>query len=361
MRSLIMKYVTWVVLVVVLGILMVGGSCEREQGNDLVVVDDNPYFSVMFYNVENLFDTLAVAGAPDEEFTPGSEKEWNSRKLFDKLDKIARVAAEVDSSGYPEIIGLCEVENRDVLEMLVNTTSLKGQGYQIVHKESPDYRGIDVALLYKESTFALEDYRLWPVWFPFDEGYSTREVLYVKGNLDQQGSVHFFVNHWPSRSGGEIETRPKRIFVAEMVRTKVDSILQTDPQARIILMGDLNDEPDDLSVVSGLNALGEYADPQGDELYSMTRYLQKNDFGGSYKYQGNWNHLDQFVVSGTLLDTTQALYCRLTDVRTGDLEYLFEEDKTYMGVKPFRTYLGDFYHGGYSDHLPVILRIRYPQ
>ncbi|MCD6347293.1 MAG: endonuclease, partial [Bacteroidales bacterium] len=197
------------------------------------------------------------------------------------------------------------------------------------------------------------------VWFPFLEGYSTREVLYVKGNLAGKGEVHVFVNHWPSRSGGEIESRPKRVFVAELVRSKVDSIFKTDSDARIIITGDFNDEPNDLSIVSGLNGLQTYDNPVPENLYALSMYLKKNSSIGSYKYKGNWNLLDQFIVSSSLLDTTQTLYCRPTDLDIIQRYYLFEEDKTYMGKKPFRTYLGNYYHGGYSDHLPVEIKLRY--
>ncbi len=346
-------------LVLIIAVIVMAASCDKET--EIVIKDNNPYHQVAFYNVENFFDTLDSPATADEEFTPAAEKNWNTSKLFDKIRKIERVITELDSTVLPAVVGFCEVENRDVLELLVKTTSLKDAGYQIVHKESPDYRGIDVALLYKDDVFELIDYKLWQVIFPFDTEYSTREVLYVKGNLDKLGDLHVLVNHWPSRSGGEIESRPRRIFVAEMVKSKVDSIFSTDRNARIIITGDFNDEPDDLSIVSGLSAYTSFDDPKPQSLFALSKYLQNNSEIGSYKYQGNWNMLDQFVISSALLDTAAIMYCRPQDLGIMNQPYLFEEDDRFMGKKPYRTYLGNYYNGGYSDHLPVNLKIRYKE
>jgi hypothetical protein len=347
-------------LLFILALGLMAGACEREgQEQEEPVVDLNPFHRMLFYNVENLFDTLDQPETRDEEFMPGSDKEWNTDKLFDKVFKIAKVVEDAGDGTWPPLIGLCEVENRDVLELMLASTNMKAAGYEIVHKESPDYRGIDVALLYRTDLFDLQSYSLYQVWFPFNAGYSTREVLYAKGNLAGTGEIHLFVNHWPSRSGGEIESRPKRIFVAELVRTKVDSIFGQDPKARIIITGDFNDEPDDLSIVSGLNGLHSYDKPKDGNLYAISKYLMENSSIGSYKYKGDWNSLDQFVVSGALLDTTGSIYCRPSDLGIIERHYLFQEDNTYMGKKPFRTYLGDYFNGGYSDHLPVELKLRY--
>ncbi len=337
--------------------VLIAGSCEKQDPP--VIVDSNPYHSILFYNVENLFDTLDHPEKPDEEFTPEGDKEWNTQKYYHKINKIGRVLKEIGTEQWPVVIGLCEIENRQVLEDLILSDQLAGADYAIVHKESPDYRGIDVALLYRPNLFNLIDYHAWSVWFPFDINYSTREVLYVVGELAGMGKLHVLVNHWPSRSGGEIETRPKRIFVAEMVRTKIDSILSTEPDARIVVTGDFNDEPNDLSIVSGLSAWTDFKKPKSAHLYAISHDLQINSEIGSYKYKGNWNMLDQYVVSGSLLDTTKTLYCRPTDLSIISYPFLLETDKTYMGKKPMRSFLGDYYQGGYSDHLPVQLNLRY--
>ena len=334
-------------------------SCSCEKNIPANQADANPYYRMMFYNVENLFDTLDNPGTVDEEFMPEDEKNWNSDKYYDKLKNIARVISDVGDGDYPVLVGLCEIENLSVLEGLTLATSLKDVAYQIVHKESPDFRGIDVALLFRPDVFKLLNYNTWPVWIPFSPDTRTREILYACGELPGRDTIHIFVNHWPSRSGGEVESRPKRIFVAEMLRTKVDSILLMDPDARIVITGDFNDEPTDLSIVSGLSAFSSFDDPQNKRLYNTSHFLQKNISTGSYKYRGDWNMLDQFIVSGSLLDTSANIYTSPFDVHLFEKDYLLEKDDTFLGVKPFRTYLGDYYHGGFSDHLPVYLDIRY--
>ena len=342
--------------------LLLALSCSCEKKVPEVIDDSNPYFRFMFYNVENLFDTINNPDKPDEEFLPGGDKKWNSSKYYDKLNKIAKVIKDVGGDKFPPLVGLCEIESLEVLEGLTLATDLKEAGYNIVHKESPDYRGIDVAFLYRPDVFELDDYKTHQVWFPFDEDYSTREILYVKGRLKGEETVHIFINHWPSRSGGETETRPKRVFVAEMLRTRVDSILLLDRQSRIIITGDFNDEPTDLSIVSGLSTFydfEDYGEIETTKLYNPSHYLDKTSNRASYKFKGNWNMLDQFIVSGALMDTSGNIYCRHTDVHIFDESYLLEKDDTYLGDKPFRSFLGDFYHGGYSDHLPVYLDLRY--
>lgn len=331
-------------------------SCEKEKTP--VVFDDNPFYRFMFYNVENLFDTLNDPVRNDDDFTPDGSYRWNTWRYHDKLQKIGRVIRDLGGDTLPVLIGLCEVENRQVLEELLEINDLDGVGYRILHNDSPDYRGIDVALIYREPYFRLLSSAFWPVWFPFDTLTQTREVLYAKGVLADLDTLHLFVNHWPSRSGGEVQSRPRRIFVAELLRTRVDSILRASPGARIIITGDLNDEPQDLSVVAGLNALREFERPEPDNLYALSGHLELLGGPGSYKYRGAWNFLDQFVVSGSMLDTTAILYSRLSDHQVFAPAYLQEEDPDYLGTRPFRTYTGPVYRGGFSDHFPVFLNIR---
>ena len=345
--------------IILLAGLLLALSCSCEKNIPEVKPDNNPSYRFMFYNVENLFDTLDNPGTRDEEFMPDQDKEWNTDKYYDKLNKIAKVVTDLGEGEYPVVIGLCEIENRSVLEGLTLATSLKDAGYQIIHKESPDYRGIDVALLVRPDIFKLLNYKTWSVWFPFDPDRSTREVLYACGELPGKDTIHIFTNHWPSRYGGEVESRPKRIFVAELVRSKVDSLLAMDPDANIIITGDFNDEPTDLSIVSGLSAYSSFDDPQNDRLYNVSHYLQKSINTASYKYKGSWNMLDQFIISGSLLDTTGDIYSSQWDVHLFEKDYLLQKDDTYLGSKPYRTYLGDYFNGGYSDHLPVYLDIRH--
>jgi len=332
-------------------------SCEKEKPSG--VADPNPHFRVMFYNVENLFDAINDPLINDEEFLPGSAKKWTEARYQQKIDHIARVVRDLGEDTLPVLVGLCEVENRKTVDDLISKSTLKGLDYQVVHHESPDSRGIDVALLFRTRYFQLIDSHFFAIRFPFDTAVRTREILYARGILGGMDTVHVFVNHWPSRSSGEVQSRPLRVWVAEAVRYRVDSILALSPAAQILIMGDFNDEPMDLSVVSGLNALLSYENPKSANLYDLTQGLKSTTPGGTYKYKGVWNLLDHIVVSGAVMDTTRRLYSRPADLHVFQAGYLLEPDKSNMGQQPLRTYLGNYYQGGYSDHLPVFLDIHY--
>lgn len=348
-----MKYLA----ILLLTSLLLAASCEREKPSGLN--DTNPHYRLMFYNVENLFDVIDDPRINDEEFLPGSQKKWSEVRYQEKIDHIAKVIKDLGKDTLPVLVGLCEVENRKTVDDLINKTGLKGLDYKIIHRESPDSRGIDVALLYRARYFQLIDSHFFPIRFPFDTVMRTREILYAYGILGGKDTLHVFVNHWPSRSSGEIESRPLRLFVAEVVRFRVDSILRKSPSAQIIITGDFNDEPMDLSVVSGLKALLSYEKPDAGKLYDLTQGLKKTSPGGTYKYKGSWNLLDHMVVSGAVLDTSRMFYSRPADLQVFQAKYLLQPDKTNMGDQPFRTYSGNFYQGGYSDHLPVYLDVHY--
>jgi predicted extracellular nuclease len=348
-----MKYLGLIALAVILA----AASCEKEKPS--AVTDPNPHFRVMFYNVENLFDTADDPQVNDEEFLPGSAKKWTEERYLVKLSQIAKVIKGLGGDTLPALIGLCEVENRKTLEDLIGKTALKGSDYRIIHQESPDSRGIDVALLYRSGYFQVTGYQFIPVKFPKNVDVRTREILYASGVLGGKDTLHVFVNHWPSRSSGEVQTRPLRMSAALTVRQKVDSILLSNPVAKILIKGDLNDEPMDESVMTGLRAQLAYDKPQPGNLYDLTQELRKSEPGGTYKYKGSWNLLDHIVVSGTILDTAGILYSRPADIRVFMPKYLVEADETNMGEQPLRTYLGSYYQGGYSDHLPVYLDIHY--
>lgn len=348
-----MKYIG----IIMLAALFLAGSCDRDKPSGMK--DPNPYFRVMFYNTENLFDAVDDPLVDDQEFLPGSPKKWTETRYQEKIDHIAKVIRDLGKDTLPILVGLCEVENRKTVDDLINKTSLRGTDYRIIHHESPDSRGIDVALLYRSRFFQLLDSHFFSVRFPFDTLSRTREILYAHGILGGKDTLHVFVNHWPSRSSGEIESRPLRLFVAETVRFRVDSIFRISPSARILITGDFNDEPMDQSVVSGLKALLSYEKPETGRLYDLTQGLKNSSPGGTYKYKGMWNLLDHMVVSGAILDTARMIYSRPADLHVFQAKYLLVADKTNMGDQPFRTYSGNFYQGGYSDHLPVYLDLHY--
>jgi endonuclease/exonuclease/phosphatase family metal-dependent hydrolase len=307
-------------------------------------------FTILFYNVENLFDTLDDKHIQDNEFLPGSKKNWNTTKYEKKVNDIARVIASVSPSDFPELVGLCEIENRSVLNDLVRAESIRGSRYQIIQEESPDPRGIDVALLYRPGEFREISHEAIPVRYENDPKNKTRDILYVYGKLGDQ-PVHIFVNHWPSRVGGEEESEAKRVWAASVLRKKVDEILAKDPSARVMIMGDMNDEPTSKSLSETLGAAGPKS---GAKLVNLM--LPEKEAGhGSYYYRGDWNMLDNLVVSSGLL------FGKKLKVVAGK-GFIFSQDwmifETKNGDKsPNRTYAGEKYTGGVSDHFPVYFKL----
>lgn len=288
---------------------------------------------VMFWNVENYFDTYDNPSTSDEEFTPTGDNRWSWKRFEKKRDDIAKtlLLAADEYGEMPGIIGLAEVENRFVLDQLLEETPLARAGYKYIHKDSPDSRGIDVALLYREEKFMPLETKYIEASFP------TRDVLYTKGVADGKDTLHIMVNHWPSKRGNESSSGKKREYVSLMVSRTVDSILRTAPSANIIVMGDFNDTPD-----SGpLQNLGQ-----------LTNLAQKaKGAEGTYKYQHEWSIIDQILVSENMIGHTGK------KMEIFAPESLFTEDAAYMGIKPKRTYSGPRYLGGVSDHLPVLLKV----
>jgi len=311
--------------------------------------------TLMFYNVENLFDFKNDSTTADDDFTPAGSMHWTTGKYYEKLNKICKVIIAAGGWSPPVIIGLCEIENRDVLNDLIFKTPLSKFSYKIVHKDSPDERGIDVALLYEPKAVRILSSSFIEV---SRKDLRTRDILYVKSVISKD-TCHVFVNHWPSRSSGQVETEGNRILAAIVLRNKVDSILNMDPLAKIILMGDFNDDPEDVSIIQGLMTLAPSDSYLPDKLYNLSVEPTSGPVKGTLKYRGSWNMFDQIIVSGSLLSDTQELRTGKNYYRILQNGFLVETDETYSGVKPFRTYLGFRYHGGFSDHLPVVLEMRY--
>ncbi len=314
---------------------------------------ENPKVSrVGFYNVENLFDTKDEPRKDDNEFTPKGRNEWSNERYNRKLDLIAKV---IDYMGEPGLMGLAEVENATVLKDLAKNKAFDNSDYGYVHQESPDNRGIDVALLYDKQEYDLIKSDYIRINFPRSivSGYTTRDVLYA--NLkDKKGNYyHMFVNHWPSRRDGKEASEPKRTYVAAQVMKKVDEIRKKYDDANIILVGDFNDEPTDKSISQVLGAKGTTKNASAKELYNLSAQADRAGYG-SYNYRGNWNMLDQMIVSGTLLDGKGAEVSKLQVFQRKFM--LFKHPKN--GYTPNRTYGGSRYYGGYSDHLPICAEIK---
>ncbi len=308
---------------------------------------------VMFYNVENLFDTLDAPDKVDEEFTPGSEKKWNQERYGKKLGDIAHVIQSVNPSELPEIIGLAEVENDEVLQDLIRTDALRKGNYGVVHIESPDIRGIDVALLYRTEEITVVEKKAIPVVFPFDSTETTRDILYVKGQTSDNETLHLFVNHWSSRRDGLRESEPKRIFAAVALRKEIDKLLNSDNDAKIIIMGDFNDEPTNNSIFGMLMANNKKKNASDRDLYNLMYDMHNDENKGTYNYRGNWNMLDQIIISQALLSPGSGLHTNYYSGKIFSAEWMLYNDERLGQKVPNRTYGGPNYYGGVSDHFPV--------
>ncbi|WP_430814691.1 endonuclease/exonuclease/phosphatase family protein [Carboxylicivirga sp. RSCT41] len=309
-----------------------------------------------FYNLENLFDTIDAPEVRDEEFTPDGKKAWNTQRYEDKLAKmssIISVLGDTVANPGPAVMGLCEVENRGVLEDLINHPNLKAYNYQIVHQDSPDKRGIDVALLYRPNYFKVDNVDALPLYIYDQEDGDriyTRDQLLVTGRIRDE-HFHIIVNHWPSRYGGEERSRPSRKAAAQLTRSVVDSLLTINKDANIIVMGDLNDDPHNVSVKDELRAVvkSELSDA---DLYNPLAEQHKPGVG-TLCYRGNWNMFDQLIISQNLLNKTTGL--RYQNAFVYDAEQLRQQQEGKYNGYPFRTYVGNRYFGGYSDHFPVFI------
>lgn len=311
----------------------------------------NPY-RIMFYNVENYFDTKDDPEKNDNDFLPESKKHWTYNKMEEKRNSIAKVITAVGEGMPVAIVGMCEVENDYVLTSLVRYSPLKNYGYKFIHFDSADKRGIDTALLYHPEQFTPISSR--PLRKEFPDGKLTRDVLYVSGKTSFGDTLHVFVCHAPSRIGGKNKSEHYRVAVMSMVRGHVDSIMSVQPTANIIIMGDFNDSPVDKSISVALGAKPLVPPYSNASLYNMFHQFMKNPFFGTHKYQSEWSILDQIIVSGNLLNSGKL---RPENAYIFKASFLFEADKKNLNVRPKRTYNGLRYNGGYSDHLPIVVEL----
>lgn len=311
---------------------------------------DNAAERIMFYNTENLFDTIDDPLKDDKEFLPSGKMNWNAEKYNTKLAHISQV---IETAGFPMLVGMCEVENKAVLNDLVKQPALAAKNYAFVHFDSPDERGIDVALIYQSTKFKVLASKAIPVIFDKEPEDKTRDILYVKGEVNGE-VVHVFVNHWPSRTEGAEKTAPRRHNAAKALRTVVDSIFATDKNAQIVIMGDLNDHPEDLSLTYWLKAKPSDSKKEDNSLYNLADVFAKQG-KGTHKYKGEWGTLDQIIVSKAFFDK-KGLYTTTDAAKVAEFDFLLGDDPK-GGKWTMRTYAGDKYLGGYSDHLPVYLNL----
>lgn len=307
--------------------------------------------SIAFYNLENLFDTENDPTKDDEEFLPTSESQWTPERYAKKLTNMASVIQNLGDEDGPEILGVCEIENRKVLEDLIAQQALVNRGYDIVHFESPDERGIDVGLLYKTSVFKPFEREAIPVNLP-NATDKTRDILRVKGTIGTD-TVVILVNHWPSKRGGSEESDPKRERAAQTAREIVDRELVKNQNARILLMGDFNDTPDSKGITETLKASKEIPTANLPLFNAFAQFPDQKK--GSYYYKNDWEMIDQMMLSKGWFSNKGLRY--VTNSATiYENEKIKEQEGKYKG-SPLRTYAGKKYLGGYSDHLPIYIRV----
>ena len=316
-------------------------------------------FRVMSYNVENLFDTEKAPDKNDVDFLPSGNRHWTPGRYYHKLRQIAKVISAAGEWDTPALIGLCEVENDSVIYHLLHRTPLKQQQYRYCMTHGEDTRGINVALLYQRDKFAYAGHSEYPICFSRKQHKHTRNILHVWGKVITGNILDIFVCHFPSRYGGEKESETDRSDAACTLRSLCDSLQQTRPYPQIIIMGDFNDTPEDKSMTEILTQTSGQQLPVGGspsllQLHNLFANQKQLHHPGSHKYQGEWSQLDQILISDNLADTTASMHLKPESQRIFNPDFLLTQDKTWRGKRPFRTFYGYKYEGGYSDHLPII-------
>ena len=308
-------------------------------------------FRVITYNVENLFDCENDPLTDDDAFTENGEYQWTYGKYKMKLNNISKAIVAAGEWETPVLIGLCEVENATVVSDLLQKTQLKNINYKFLHQDSPDLRGVDVALIYHPEKFKVigEKYLRVVLERP------TRDILFASGIVPNGDTLYVFVNHWPSRYGGELESEPNRIVAAKTLKRVTDSLFRANVKSKIIIMGDFNDYPSNVSLTQELGAICEWKTTTPGKLYNLCAQFEKKEGVGSHKFSGEWGMLDQFIVSGELINESSSFHTNREQVHICRAPFLLKKDKT--GDAPKRSFLGTFFVNGFSDHLPVYLDI----
>lgn len=311
---------------------------------------------ISFYNFENFYDTIFHGSNDDIAFTPSGSKGYTSRVFDDKVSKLARVISQIGTDINPDgpaILGTAEIENKFVLDTLIRHPLIAGRNYRYVHYDSRDFRGVDVALIYNPRYFRVVRSR--PVFVRLPPGTKdavfTRDILWVQGLLHGE-KINVFVNHWPSRAGGEKRSEPARMAAAVTVRNFIDSLEIIDPGVKAIVMGDLNDDPVNHSVTIGLRAAGEAKNVLPGGLYNPWVKMYKTG-AGTLAYQDAWSLFDQIIISPALLEKDQAGFF-FYQAGIYKAPFMIENMGRYKGY-PMRSYNGDTYRGGYSDHFPAYI------
>lgn len=317
--------------------------------------------TIAFYNVENLFDTIDDPQTFDEDYTPSGKNKYSSQDYFHKIGNTAKVVSQIGNSmncDAPVIVGLAEIENFQVLDHLIQSEVLSDNHYQIIHYNSPDQRGIDVALIYKKQMFQpIESEAIeLRLWSEKGERIYTRDILYVRGILDNE-EIHVFVNHWPSRRGGKSRSNPKRMKAAYLVKQKMEQILLAVPNAKIIILGDFNDDPKDKSIAYGLLKPSKTEIALSKFLFNPMQRMYNKGMN-TLAYRDGINLFDQIIISNNLMTNNKNKKgFVLHSAGIYNPSYLITQSGKYKGY-PYRSFQNNAFSGGYSDHYPVFIKLK---
>ena len=314
---------------------------------------DRPYTAIAFYNLENFFDTINNPNKLDDDFTPNGPYANSSAVFNKKVENLSTVIALLGmdkSSDGIAFLGCAEVENETVLKALVNSPKLRDRHYKFVIFDGPDERGINCGFIYNPKLFKVLEAKSLTVNLGIGER-PTRDVLYVTGKLNGE-IVHVFVNHWPSRSGGESASRPKRNLAAAVSKKVIDSLMKVDPMTKVVVMGDLNDDPTNESVAKILAAKGNVKDVKSGELFNPWVSFYKKGLG-TMAYQDSWSLFDQVMISyGFVANAGSGAHYKEAEVFNRN--FMVEKDGQYKGY-PKRSYTNSTWNDGYSDHFPAVV------
>ena len=306
--------------------------------------------TIAFYNIENLFDTEDDIHTNDDAFLPDADKRWTEKRYRNKIRKLSQVISQIGDEAIdqpPAIVGLAEVENKNVVEDLIGGKFLKHYNYDIVHYDSSDERGIDVALIYNSTIFEVSHSETFSVYLEKEDGSRdfTRDILLVTGRLDGE-QIHIIINHWSSRREGEKETEYKRLAAADKVNTIIEILNKTYDDPKVVVMGDFNDTPQSKSLLSI---------EHNSSLYNPFKTISTHD-RGSLNHAFEWYIFDQILISTNFFDATSTKF-NLSKADIFDSKFLTQYKGKFQG-QPFRTYVGKKYKGGYSDHFPVYIALK---
>lgn len=308
---------------------------------------------VGFYNMENLFDTINDPNKNDEQFLPNGDYQWTSERYLHKLDNLSRVISEMAKmDGGLVVLGVSEIENEQVMLDLAATERLRPYKLSVCHHDSPDRRGVDVAFFYDASRFHLLATRAFPCTIPGDTNFITRDQWLMSGILDGTDTIHLLVNHWPSKLGGEKRSMPKRMAAAMLTRHIADSLMNACPHAKVIIMGDLNDNPNAKSMMEGLRTRTNTKNLAADDLYNPMWQMFRDGIG-SYAYRDSWELLDNIIVSEGIVNARPNTY-KFSSAHIFRRDFMLTKSGSYMNY-PLRMYAGGVYQGGFSDHFPVYI------